>query len=305
MRFVPSGSPVAWFASMYGVGDPALWSSLPKALGIGGVRITDIIERDCSDLLTDPEGKLDETDAKLESYAEAGLFAILDLSYIRNALIRAGINPYIPAPETDRFIRRVVTGLATRRNTRTGVVYGEEPTLAYVAIGGEPEAWNWGEDHRRARGLEELLEWYERVAGYWRQCSDIPTSTGGIMHYGHQGSGLDFATLAALPCNQVPTVHIYDDADLAALPAAVQLAHGLGKPLVVEETGLDRGRYRDDTSRALAYGERLARIRHAAVDGIGLWNLGRGGGHDIDPYRDLGTVSAVRDVMRASTRDRG
>lgn len=158
MRFVPRG-PVAWFASMYGVGDPASWASLPRALGLGGVRITDIIERDHSDLLTDPEGKLDETDAKLESYAEAGLFAVLDLSYIRNALIRAGFNPYVLAGETDRIIRRVVTALATRRNTRTGVVYGEEPTLAYVAIGGEPEAWNWGEDHRRARSLDELLEW--------------------------------------------------------------------------------------------------------------------------------------------------
>lgn len=302
MRFVPNPPAVPWFATMYGVGDPHAWSALPKALGLGGVRITDIIQRDLTDLADDPEGKLAETDAKLEHYANAGLFAIIDLSYLRNLLIQAGINPYRLTTTTYRIIHDAVIALATRRNHRTGIVYGEDPVIAYVALAGEPEAYRWGEDHRRARSFDELLEWYQRVAAIWHEHSDIPTSTGGIMHFGTKDSNLDFAQLAALPGNQVPAVHCYHDADLAALPEAVAAAHRLGKPMVLEELGLDLAAYPDDQARAAAYRQRIDAALRAGVDGIGLWNLGLGVGHDLNPGRDVTSAATLRAAIALTQR---
>lgn len=297
MRFVPEAEQIAWFATMYGVGDVVAWTALPQTLGLDGIRITDIIQRDPADLVGDPEGKLPETDHKIARYTEAGLFAILDLSYIRNSLVQAGINPYRSIPETDWIIRDAVMAVATRRNTHTGAVYGEEPIFAYVALGGEPEGFRWGEDHRRADSFDELCAWYERVAGYWREFSDIPTSTGGIMHFGHPDSNLDFPALAALPCNEVPTVHVYGEDDLAALPDAVATAHALDKPLVLEELGLDQARYHDDEARATAYRGLLAAVLDAGVDGVGLWNVGQGTGHDIDPHHHHATAHTVRQAV--------
>ncbi|MDO5093946.1 MAG: hypothetical protein Q4D79_11110 [Propionibacteriaceae bacterium] len=299
MRFVPEAEQIAWFATMYGVGDVEASTALPQALGLGGVRITDIIQRSLDDLVDDPEGKLSETDHKIARYTEAGLFAILDLSYIRNALVEAGINPYRSTPETDWIIRDAVTAVVTRRNTHTGVFYGEEPIFAYVALGGEPEGFRWGEDHRRADSFDELCAWYERVAGYWREFSDIPTSTGGIMNFGHPDSNLDFPALAALPCNEVPTVHIYEEHDLAALPDAVAAAHALDKPLVLEELGLDQAHYLDDDTRATAYRDVFATVLAAGVDGVGLWNIGQGGGHDINPHDHQATAHTIRQATAA------
>ena len=86
---------------------------------------------------------------------------ILDLSTYRNRLLNGGkVNPYgrIQYPRSDKFIAWVLN----RRNSVSGATYANDPTIAYVAIAGEPAAPRGGDALRPTTA--ELTAFYKRAA---------------------------------------------------------------------------------------------------------------------------------------------
>ena len=280
-------------ASAYGAPDADEWVADARRMGVTVMRLTDIVETGLEDCLSDPEGKYEEMDLKARTAADAGMGVVLDLSFIRNAAIRAGRNPYKEDFDWSTYVAPLLA-----RPFPTGGTYGTSEHIVYVSLPGEPHV-DWGDDpNEKADTAEDLIAFYQRLARVVRRAGvDRPVAAGGFIHHTADGNGtdagLDITAVYSLIEIDVCTTHAYDQDSLNALPMLTRYAHALGKPFILEETGRN-AEGRSDAGRA----DWFARVRKACadagVDGVGVWNVGQGGGFDVRPPRHPLAAAAMR-----------
>ena len=280
-------------ASAYGAPDADEWVADARRMGVTVMRLTDIVETGLEDCLSDPEGKYEEMDLKARTAADAGMGVVLDLSFIRNAAIRAGRNPYKEDFDWSTYVAPLLA-----RPFPTGGTYGTSEHIVYVSLPGEPHV-DWGDDpNEKADTAEDLIAFYQRLARVVRRAGVArPVAAGGFIHHTADGNGtdagLDITAVYSLIEIDVCTTHAYDQDSLNALPMLTRYAHALGKPFILEETGRNAEGH-SDAGRA----DWFARVRKACadagVDGVGVWNVGQGGGFDVRPPRHPLAAAAMR-----------
>ena len=81
-------------ASAQGAQDADEWVAEARDTGVTVMRLTDVIASSLEDCVDDPERKYEQMDSKARAAVDAGMGIVLDLSFIRDAAIRAGRNPY-------------------------------------------------------------------------------------------------------------------------------------------------------------------------------------------------------------------
>ena len=280
-------------ASAYGAPDADEWVADARRMGVTVMRLTDIVETGLEDCLSDPEGKYEEMDLKARTAADAGMGVVLDLSFIRNAAIRAGRNPYKEDFDWSTYVAPLLA-----RPFPTGGTYGTSEHIVYVSLPGEPHV-DWGDDpNEKADTAEDLIAFYQRLARVVRRAGvDRPVAAGGFIHHTADGNGtdagLDITAVYSLIEIDVCTTHAYDQDSLDALPMLTRYAHALGKPFILEETGRNAEGH-SDAGRADWFARVQEACADAGVDGVGVWNVGQGGGFDVRPPRHPLAAAAMR-----------
>lgn len=280
-------------ASAYGAPDADEWVADARRMGVTVMRLTDIVETGLEDCLNDPEGKYEEMDLKARTAADAGMGVVLDLSFIRNAAIRAGRNPYKEDFDWSTYVAPLLA-----RPFPTGGTYGTSEHIVYVSLPGEPHV-DWGDDpNEKADTAEDLIAFYQRLARVVRRAGvDRPVAAGGFIHHTADGNGtdagLDITAVYSLIEIDVCTTHAYDQDSLDALPMLTRYAHALGKPFILEETGRNAEGH-SDAGRADWFARVQEACADAGVDGVGVWNVGQGGGFDVRPPRHPLAAAAMR-----------
>ena len=285
-------------ASAHGAQDADEWVAHAQAAGVTVMRLTDIVETGLEDCLSDPGARYEEMDSRARAAVDAGMGIVLDMSFIRDAAIRAGRNPY----RTDFDWEPYITSLLTRPFP-AGDTYGTSEHVVYVSLPGEPRV-DWGDDpNARADSAEDLIAFYQRLARLVRRAAvDRPLAAAGFIHHTADGNGtdagLDITAVYSLVEIDVCTTHAYDQDSLDALPMLTRYAHALGKPFIMEEMGRGAQERPDDEMA-----DWLARLQEACaaagVDGVGVWEVEQSRGFDVRPPQYPLTAAAVRRMVDA------
>jgi len=285
-------------ASAQGAQDADEWVAEARDTGVTVMRLTDVVASSLEDCVDDPERKYEQMDSKARAAVDAGMGIVLDLSFIRDAAIRAGRNPY----RTDFDWEPYVTSLLTRPFPAGGT-YGTSEHVIYISLPGEPHV-DWGDDpNEKADSAEDLIAFYQRLARVVRRAGvDRPLAAAGFVQHTADGNGteagLDITAVYSLVEVDVCTTHAYDQESLDALLMLTRYAHALGKPFIMEETGRDASD-RSDVERA----DWLARVQKACatagVDGVGVWEVQQSRGFDVQPPQHPLTAAAVRRMVDA------
>lgn len=258
-----------------GLDDPVGSVQRIRDLGLNTVRITDFLDRhDPSPADAYDEAMWQRVDNLIGVARDSGVSVLLDLSTYRNLLLHTGLNPYTTdwAPFLDFVVNRV--------NTRTGVRYGSDPTIALVAFAGEPAAINGG-DNVVGTSAGQLVDFYRTVEQFWHDRAPEQLLTTGGLLYLDWDSGIDWRSIMALPHNDVFTIHLYSDADLrVTMPQVATAAAASGRPWLVEEWGAN-ATIGDDV-RAEKFWTAAGMATTAGSAGFGFWNVGAGTGDTFD-----------------------
>lgn len=210
-------------------------------------------------------------------------------AYLRWLGIQGGADAFYRAPAARDAYRNRVLALLTRRNTRTGRLYLDEPAIMAWELANEPRC--------EVRGGRALLEWAEIMSRFIKA-----TDTNHLLAVGDEGF---LPALVALPDIDFGTCHFYAGEGSAQIEAgekwiAEHLALGerAGKPMLLEEYGAAAA------NRDRIYARWLAAVR--AGDGAGalLWMVG--GEHpEVARFRDRYTVLSADEVpsLAAHARD--
>jgi hypothetical protein len=255
-------------ASDYGgLDDPAARASMAASAGLNTLRVVDFLDEhgDPATAPFDP-AKWARVDAAIAAAAANGLRVILDLSTYRNILWNAGLDPY--AQDWGTFVAFV----SERRNTVTGLRYGDDPAIAVLSFAGEVEPLN---TPANVRGVttQELTDFFARTLAQWRAHDAVHLlSTGGLAQLDWD-SGIDWRAVFALPSTDVCSIHAYSAGDqTVTIPAVASFCQGLGKPWITEEFGWPQSI--GDAARGSEFSAMYALQRTYAAAGVGFWNLG-------------------------------
>ena len=206
-------------------------------------------------------------------------------------------------PETRRLYREHLEKLATRRNTITGVLYRDDPTIFGWELMNEAQVitGRWAE--RRA--------WFAEMSAYLKSLDPNHLITPGAWGYRSSSERREWLADHAIPSIDYCDVHNYprDDHDsFIDSPAALKefienraaAAFSLGKPVVLGEFGMSVDGH-NGTSQVEWYRAFFEGNARAGAGGAMFWIL------TPDPHRGYGvTYSTPRDsqvlaeVSRAS-----
>ena len=285
-------------ASAQGAQDADEWVAEARDTGVTVMRLTDVIASSLEDCVNDPERKYEQMDSKARAAVDAGMGIVLDLSFIRDAAIGAGCNPYRTDFDWEPYVASLLT-----RPFPAGGTYGTSEHVVYISLPGEPHV-DWGDDpNEKADSAEDLIAFYQRLARVVRRAGvDRPLAAAGFVQHTADGNGteagLDITAVYSLVEVDVCTTHAYDQESLDALLMLTRYAHALGKPFIMEETGRDASD-RSDAERA----DWLARVQKACatagVDGVGVWEVEQSRGFDVQPPQHPLTAAAVRRMVDA------
>ena len=262
-----AGSP--WYlhgaSVLGGMDDPASTTGQARSAGLNTIRIVNFLEeRGAPATAAYDEWYWARLDRLIADASANGLKVILDLSTYRNMLVNAGVNPY--THDWSAF----VAFAANRRNSVTGMRYGDDPTIALVAIAGEIEPINTP-DNRLGITTAQVTEFFVRTFAQWRSVDSVhPVTSGGLLHYGWN-SGIDWRAIfaAADACS----IHNYSPGDVAATPTVAAHCASLNKPWITEEFGWDTSL--GDASRAASFQSIYDLNRAYGSAGVAFWNLGQ------------------------------
>lgn len=285
-------------ASPQGAQDADEWVAEARNTGVTVMRLTDVVASSLEDCLNDPERKYEQMDSKARAAVDAGMGIVLDLSFIRDAAIGAGCNPYRTDFDWEPYVASLLT-----RPFPAGGTYGTSEHVVYISLPGEPHV-DWGEDpNEKADSAEDLIAFYQRLARVVRRAGvDRPLAAAGFVQHTADGNGteagLDITAVYSLVEVDVCTTHAYDQESLDALLMLTRYAHALGKPFIMEETGRDASD-RSDAERT----DWLVRVQKACatagVDGVGVWEIEQSRGFDVQPPQHPLTAAAVRRMVDA------
>jgi mannan endo-1,4-beta-mannosidase len=254
-------------ATIYsGFDDPVGRTKLAQEAGLNVLRLVNFIDppEEGADAFSETQwARLDRMISVSES---AGLKVILDLSDYRNLLVGASINPY--TTDWEPFLRFV----ANRRNTVTGVLYRDEPTIALISFAGEVEPIN---SPKNSLGVttEQVTSFFRRTFAEWKNLDQKHlTSAGGLAQLDWP-SGIDWQTIMTLPGSDVCTITIYGDSTAQYVPQQVSsLCHQANRPWVTEEFG---ARIAMGDARRSDWFQRVFGIQNQyGSAGEVFWNLG-------------------------------
>ncbi len=287
-------------ASANGAPDGKLWAQRARQLGVTHMRITDLFGDSTAQALHNGGDKLGELDAKVRWARDANVRFWLDLSYVRNLLIKEKANPYyLGWQDWLPYFREVLW----RHFPDTDIRYQDYPTMDCVALAGEPLVL-WGADNPvQQAGSADRYVWslLQQVEAVRRLGYDGPIAAGGFIHLGSDGRGRDahgdlFDQVARLPEVDVFTAHGYDSPTGDAFRNLSQIATQAGKPFILEEVG-----YSDKTDDAKA--AKLAAFAQVAfmsgLNGVGLWNIGQYSDFDVRPDAAPKSAAAWLQVVDA------
>lgn len=274
--------------SINGESVPADAVTRAQQLGLDTIRLTDFLDKHAS-RSTGPYDAVRwaKIDAVIAAAGAAGLHVELDLATYRNLLQTSGANPY--TTDWRPFLKFVVN----RRNTISGLRYGDDPTIALVSFAGEVEPINSASNTMHIT-TQQLNDFYRGVLAYWAAAAPNQLlSAGGLMQLGWN-SGIDWKTIFALPHNSVMALHLYSDSDRQKVaPAVAAYAAQIGRPWITEEFGFMSTL--GDSVRAADFAATYQLNRQLKSAGTGFWNLGpqTSNTHDVGPQFPA-TAAAVR-----------
>lgn len=177
-----------------------------------------------------------------------------------------------------------VKRILTRRNTKSGLVYAEDPTIMAIELANEPHTKDYYESSGKvdkscqdkvdpSKPGDLVYNWLKDTAAYVKTLDRnhlVATGEEGYKTAGdtqkhswlHNGSkGVSFEKNVSIPDIDFATVHLYPDN--SAVPKSdfdswyvdnvvkdrAEIAHRAGKPIVLEETGFSE--YQDDGSEGM------------------------------------------------------
>src|SRR5689334_5730988 len=206
-------------------------------------------------------------------------------------------------PETRRLYREHIEKLATRRNTVTGVLYRDDPTIFAWELMNEAQVLTGRWAERRA--------WFAEMSSYLKSLDPNHMVAPGAWGYRSSSERREWLADHALPSIDYCDVHNYPRDDLDSFvesPAALKefienraaAAFSLGKPLVLGEFGMSvdgyRGASQGDWYKAFFDGNAAA-----GAGGAMFWiltpDMHRGYGVTYSTARD---EAVLREVSRAS-----
>jgi len=263
-----------------GMDDPATAISRASAAGLNTVRIVNFLdERGPVGSAEYSEWHWARLDRVIATAGGAGLKVILDLSTHRNLIANAGHNPY--THDWTPFLQFA----ANRRNTVTGLRYGDDPTIALIAVAGEVEPLNTP-DNTLGITTSQVTSFFQKAFATWKQHDRLhPVSPGGLLHYGWD-SGIDWRAIFAAA--DVCSIHNYSDGDISATPTVAAYCASIGKPWITEEFGWERGI--GDANRAARFQQMYSLQTTNGSAGVAFWNIG---GQTSSPTFDVNTSTPL------------
>jgi hypothetical protein len=280
-----NGSP--WYmngASVYNPGlrpeqsgflNPTGTVALAQRAGLDTIRIVNFFSDDGIPESTPyAETTWGQVDQMIADAGAAGLHVDLDLSDYRNILWNSCINPY--TSDWTAFLRFV----ATRRNTVTGRLYADDPTIATLGISGEPlpvgshtfMAPATGQDCTLSYTTPELTGFYARTTGLWKQLgATVAVNPGGLGYLNEPTSGIDWNAIFALPTVDLCDIKTYGGM-LAYSATVAAYCTSIGKPWIDEEFGWQQSE--GDGQRAAQLRSMCQTVFAEGSSGANFWNLG-------------------------------
>jgi endo-1,4-beta-mannosidase len=232
------------------------------------------------------ENRWVRVDRGIAAAAARGLKVLLDLSTYRNLLQQHGLNPY------NVDWRPFLEFMTRRRNTVTGRIYADDPTISMVVLAGEVDPPN---SSTTCCGIntDSINAFFTRTARQFKALDrNHLLCPGGLFHI-DWNSGIDYRTIFAIPEIDVAAVHDYDNGRQNSGPAAAY-CQLIGKPWILEEFG--RPQSMGDAARASYFQGIYDSARGFNAAGIGFWNLWtdiRPDTYDVNPSTPL-TWEVVR-----------
>ena len=258
-----------------GVLNPMGTVALAQRAGLDTIRIVNFFSDDGIPSSTPYAATTwEQVDQMIADAGSAGLHVDLDLSDYRNILWNSCINPY--TSDWTTFIRFV----ATRRNSVTGRLYADDPTIATLGISGEPlpvgshtyMAPATGQDCTLSYTTQELTDFYARTTGLWKQLgATVAVNPGGLGYLNEATSGIDWRAIFALPTVDLCDIKTYGGM-LEYSGTVAAYCTSIGKPWIDEEFGWQQSE--GDGQRATALRDMCATVFAEGSSGANFWNLG-------------------------------
>ena len=239
-------------------------------------------------------------DTLIADASAARLHVELDLSDYRNMLWQECVNPY--ATDWSSYLAFV----SNRRNTVTGALYRDDPTIAVVAVAGEPLPPGrhvytaGGRTCDLAYSGAQLTGFFTRTLKETRAAfTDALVTTGGL-GYLDFNSGIDWKVIFGLADNQLCDIKTYGGM-LRFLSTMAAWCASLHKPLIDEEFGWPQST--GDGARAGLLRQTLLDLYRVGAAGAAYWNVG----FEVTPRSyDIGpSTPGALDVIASAGRSGG
>lgn len=202
--------------------------------------------------------------------------------------------------QTRKWYKAHIEKLVTRKNSVTGIMYKDDPTIMAWELANEAQASTGRWNERKA--------WVEEMSGYVRSLDQHHLITPGTWGYRnaierrawieeHSLPNIDFADVHNYPRDDLDSFVDSPNALKEFLSNRVAAAYEIGKPLVMGEFGMGRDGYKNQTEAAWykAYFEHSVQLGAA---GAMYWIL------TPDPKRGYGVTytSNIDDAVRAEIK---
>ncbi|HSX00371.1 MAG TPA: hypothetical protein VLH38_05020 [Patescibacteria group bacterium] len=206
--------------------DPTKEVALAKSVGINTLELVNFDKNDQDPNSITAEDTWTRLDAFIAETKAQGLHIVLNLSGYNHALKKASKNP------TTTDWQPFLQSIADRTNTKTGVKYKDDPTIAMIELVGEIDAPNYDGNAAKWGTTAQTTEFFKRSLAQLKALDgNHVISTGGFSNINDPGSGIDWRTIVADPNNAVCDVEINSGPDRnISVPAMSSYCNGISKP---------------------------------------------------------------------------
>jgi hypothetical protein len=225
-------------------------------------------------------------DYLMKQAAAKHIYILIDLSSMRNLLLKQNVMPY-DASKWTQWLNFV------------GQRYTNAPNLLNYAIAGEVTCPNW-QDPLRPPSTAALTQFYSSVS-QTLSAADRGRhliSTGGLSYLNYSNCGIDWKAIFSLPHINMSAVHLYSDNDRnITVPMISAWANASHKLFTIEEFGFTQGT--GDSTRALNFQKTFDLAKQYKSVSTIFWNLGaevKDGSYDVGPQTPLTWDTVIRNA---------